>query len=329
MPIVAPAMGGIVTMDNFGSGSNAFGIHFVTIGNAGNANDAGAGGGTHSSPYGGVSYEYRIGKYEISQDILNKAKASGLSNINQVAAGQGPWTGSLPASNLNWYQGAAFVNWLNTSTGHQAAYDLTWTGSAWTMNLWSSGQAWHVGGENLYRHKDAYYFLPSETEWYKAAYHKNDGVTANYWDYATGSNAAPTAVANGTAAGTAVFGYASGVPGAPAAVDNAGGLSSYGTMGQNGNVWDWTESAYDGTNNSTSESRIIRGGVWYDPASVFVSSFRGDSSTRLDIDPANPNSGDNAGFRIASISSVPEPASAVMGLFMLGTAMLARRRQSH
>ena len=99
------------------------------------------------------------------------------------------------------------------------------------MTLWSSEEAWQIGaGKNLYRHKDAYYFLPSEDEWYKAAYHKNDGVTANYWDYATGSNTIPIAVASGTSAGTVVYDQPS-QPG-PSAVDNAGGLSPYGTRGQ-------------------------------------------------------------------------------------------------
>lgn len=55
------------------------------------------------------------------------------------------------------------------------------------------------------RHKDAYYFLPSEDEWNKAAYHQNDGVTANYWDYATGSNSIPSqALTDGALAGSAV-----------------------------------------------------------------------------------------------------------------------------
>jgi hypothetical protein len=40
--------------DSFGSGANTFTIDFVNIGNAGNADDAGAGGGLYSSPYGGV-----------------------------------------------------------------------------------------------------------------------------------------------------------------------------------------------------------------------------------------------------------------------------------
>jgi len=30
------------------------------------------------------------------------------------------------------------------------------------------------------RESDATYFIPTENEWYKAAYHKNDGVTGNY-----------------------------------------------------------------------------------------------------------------------------------------------------
>jgi len=209
--------------DSFGTGPNAFTIDFVNIGNAGNADDAGAGGGVYWQPYGGVPYEYRMGTFEISQDQITKATAGGLLN---VAAGA--WSGSQPAANMTWYEAAAFVNWLNTSTGHQAAYNLTFSGS-WSMTLWSSGDAWQAGGENLYRHKDAYYFLPSEDEWYKAAYHQNDGVTANYWDYATGSNSIPTAVASGTTAGTAVY---NDVAGSPAAVNNNGGLSAYGRWGR-------------------------------------------------------------------------------------------------
>ena len=63
--------------------------------------------------------------------------------------------------------------------------------------MWNSTEAWQVGGQNLYRHKDAYYFLASEDEWYKAAFHKNDGVMANYWLYATN----PDACVNGGGGG--------------------------------------------------------------------------------------------------------------------------------
>jgi hypothetical protein len=253
--------------DTFGSGANSFTIDFVTIGNPGNGDDAGAGGGLYSSPYGGVPYVYRMGVTEAASDWVAKAINLGLTNVIQ-----GGGTGMQPAVNMTWYEAAAFVNWLNTSTGHQAAYQLNGTNTA--LTLWTSAQAWQAGGENLYRHKDAYYFLPSEDEWYKAAYHKNDGVTANYWDYATASNTAPTAVASGTGAGTAVYGFAElgGPP--PAAVDNAGGLSAYGTRGQGGNVHDVIESAYDGSNDSPGEDRSILGGYLYYPAANLRSSFR-------------------------------------------------------
>src|SRR4029079_16891630 len=118
----------------------------------------------------------------------------------------------------------------------------------------------------------------SDDEWYKAAYHKNDGVTANYWDYATGSNTIPVSVESGTQDGTAVFDL---VPGVPAAVSEAGGLSPYGTRGQNGKAWEWMESAFDNINNSDREERTIRGGWANNPESTLRSSRRDGVSATL------------------------------------------------
>jgi formylglycine-generating enzyme required for sulfatase activity len=311
---VAGALALIVTSahaDTFGSGVETFSIDFVTVGNPGNGDDRAFDNAApdFSSPYGGVPYVYRMGVTEVSQDMIVNARVGG-ANVQA-----GPWSHSRAATYVTWYEAAEFVNWLNTSTGHQAAYDVTvvlgydYLG---TMNLWSSEQAWQLGGENLYRNKDAYYFLPNEDEWYKAAYHKNDGVTANYWDYATGSNSIPTAVASGTGAGTAVY---NGVTASPAAVDNSGGLSAYGTRGQGGNVFEWNESAYDGLNDSSSEPRVARGGDW----NYGESNLR---SSRRDIMDAS-NSFDFLGFRVAS---VPEPSAALLTFFGLGTLALRRRR---
>jgi hypothetical protein len=124
--------------DTFGITGNDFTIDFVTIGNAGNGDDAGAGGGNYSSPYGGVGYDYRIGTYEISQDQIDKATASGLANVTA-----GVWTGLQPAANMTWFEAAAFVNWLNTSTGHVAAYQLT---GVVALTPWASVDAWQAGG---------------------------------------------------------------------------------------------------------------------------------------------------------------------------------------
>ena len=259
-----------------------------------------------------MPYEYRVGKYEISQDTITKATASGMANVTA-----GPWTGNQPAAYISWYEAAAFVNFLNTDSGKTAAYDLTINNGIWSMALWSSEQAWTAGGTNLYRNKDAYYFLPSENEWYKAAYYNAAGT--NYFLYPTASSSVPTAVASGTDAGSAVYNNVASVP---AIVASAGGLSPYGTMGQGGNVWEWSESAFDGTNSSSSESRAIRGGDWQDPELYLRSSSRNLSGI--------PTSVSNImGFRVASVPSlsIPEPSTYALLLLGAGAIYFWKRRK--
>jgi len=299
-----------VRADTFGSGADTFTIDFVNIGNAGNAAD--------TTGYGAVPYEYRVGTYEITQDAITKATAGGLANVTA-----GEWTGNQPMAPISWYEAAAFVNWLNTSSGKTPAYDLTFSNGSWSMALWSSEQAWTAGGTNLYRNKDAFYFLPSENEWYKPAYYNAAGT--NYFLYPTASNTAPTAVASGTYADTAVYNFA-GLE--PAVVTNAGGLSPVLTMGQGGNVAEWMESSFDGTNSSASQDRAILGGsyqsFWYPGVTTnpLLSSARGIGVPSNEIR--------NVGFRVAS---VPEPSThalmALAGLTCGGWQMMRRRRLRH
>ena len=283
--------------DTFGTSGNEFTIDFVDIGNTGNAAD--------TTTYGAVPYEYRASIYEISQDAITKATASGMANVTA-----GAWTGNQPAANISWYEAAAFVNFLNTNSGKTAAYDLTFSSGSWSMALWSSEQAWTAGGTNLYRNKNAFYFLPSENEWYKAAYYNPAG--SNYFLYPTASSSVPTAVASGTNEGSAVYRPAL----VPAIVDSAGGSSPHGTMGQGGNVREWNESAFDDSNNISSElRRAIRGGGW---ANAEIS-LR--SSNRLGADPTGEVG--NLGFRVAS---VPEPSAYAL-LLMAGAGWLLWKRR--
>jgi hypothetical protein len=274
----------------------ALAIDFAYVGNAGNGNDSGSS-GIYSSLYGAVDYDYRMSITEISASMLFTA---GLPS--------GSWLGNQPAT-INWFQAASFANWLNTSTGHQPAYQLN--AGLTALALWSSGEAWQTGGENLYRHKDAHYFLPSEDEWYKAAYHQNNGATADYWDYATSSNSVPTAVASGSATGTAV--YHRGSFSTPSDVEISGGASAYGTIGQGGNVWEWTESANDGSNDSGSEYRAFRGGFWNSNESNLRASTRNYNAPSV-IDYS-------VGFRVAS---VPEPSA--LAILLVGLLALVGRR---
>ncbi len=294
LPLTVPA----AHADTFGSGGNTFTIGFVPIGNAGNAADG--------SGYGAVPYNFNMSTFAISQDQIVKATASGA-----ISLGGGAWVGSQPAANVKWYHAAAFVNYLNTSTGHAKAYNLD-TGAT-ALTLWTPSDAGY-DASNLYRNRNAYYFLPSENEYYKAAYYDPNKVGgAGYWLYATGSNSIPTPVASGTTAGTAVYNNNPVVQ--PAAVDQSGGLSPYGTRGQTGNVYEWMETAADGVNNSPSENRALRGGYYYFNEGPLASSLHADLVPSF--------LGGTIGFRVAS---VPEPSCVVL---MLGSGLifLARRRR--
>ena len=293
--------------ESFGSGANAFSMDFVTIGNPGNAADTtGA-----PNPVGAVAYTYQIGKYEVSREMILKAtSAGGLGITLEDMTSFGGNGANRPATGVSWNEAARFVNWLNTSKGYQAAYNFTTSGANDNITLWGAGQ---YSGSNQYRHKDAYYFLPTLDEWYKAAYGSSSGT---WYNFPNGSDSAPTAVTGGTAANTAVYGQSNSA--GPADITNAGGLSPYGTMAQGGNAWEWNETAYDGSNNSASENREMRGGSWGNGSSIFLDA----SNSRANNSPTNALS--NYGFRVAS---VPEPGSA--SLVILGlAAVLARRRRS-
>lgn len=290
----ASVNGQTITTQTFGSGANQFSIDFVEVGNPGNAAD--------DTGFGAVGYTYNLGKYEISRDQILKANAvAGLGITLQEMASYGGNGFSRPATGISWNEAAMFVNYLNTSQGKQAAYLFDVSGN---IQLWSSVRA---AGTNLYRHKNAYYFLPSIDEWYKGGYGSPNGI---WYDYPNGSDSAPTSVTQG--ASGAVYGQ-SAFQG-PADVTNAGGLSAWETMAQGGNAAEWTETAFDGSNNSATEDRELRGGSW---------DFGGlNTIGRVGFRP----SGDNYdfGFRVAS---VPEPSS--LCLLLAGGALLmaARRRK--
>lgn len=325
LALVLCGCGGLVSVrpgvaDTFGSGSNSFSIAFVSVGNAGNQGDPNARG-----QIGGVPYNYRISTYEISQGQIDMASAGGLQGVTA-----GAWSADQPAAFLKWYEAAAFANWLNTSTGNVPAYNLTYNGgsdnSSWVMSLWSPEDAWQNGGQNLYRNKNAHYFLPSDDEWFKAAFQMNDGVTANYWNYPTASNSAPTPVASGTAAGTAV--YAQSLTAPPADVNQAGGPSAYGTVGQGGNVWEWMETSSTGSNTVPYADRTLMGGSSQDQSQVL-------QATNMTPFNANPAFEDTyIGFRVASaevgIGIVPEPSTYCLGLTGMacgGFSIWLRRRR--
>ena len=104
--------------------------------------------------------------------------------------------GDKPVNYVSWYDAVRFCNWLHNGrpTGVQDA--TTTEGGTYTLTGERSIAAGTdpTHGANG-RNTGAKFWLPSENEWYKAAYHQpagQGGDADNYWLYPTQSNAAPT-----------------------------------------------------------------------------------------------------------------------------------------
>jgi formylglycine-generating enzyme required for sulfatase activity len=91
-----------------------------------------------------------------------------------------------PVNYVSWADAARFANWLHNGqpTGAQDA-STTEDGSYFLNGIseFNDGQL-----EDVVREPDATWVIPTDNEWYKAAYHKNDGVTGNYWNFPTGTD---------------------------------------------------------------------------------------------------------------------------------------------
>jgi formylglycine-generating enzyme required for sulfatase activity len=111
--------------------------------------------------------------------------------------------------------------------------------------------------------------------------------------------------------------YGLGISSGPVDITDAGGQSAWGTIGQGGNVWEWLETATDGSNSNGAEMRDQRGGSWFSQA------YAVNSSIRVEQNPFVENEY-NTGFRVAS--SIPEPSSHYL-LALGGFVMFLRRRR--
>jgi formylglycine-generating enzyme len=286
------------TADSFGSGANSFDVEFVTIGNPGNPPDA------NPNPAGAVPYSYRIGKYEISEQMVDKANALGGLGITKDARGP-----DKPATSVTWYEAARFVNWLNTSTGNAPAYKFDGAGA---FQLWAPSDPGYDAA-NLYRNKRAMYFLPSLNEWHKAAYY--DPAAGVYYDYPTGSDSVPDGIdfVGDPTFDAVFFDGASNLD--PNSITDVGMLSPYGTRGQGGNVAEWDETAFDRVNNVAGEHRRASGGAWVSGPNVLAA-----WNTLIGDGPSFESS--RIGFRVVSI---PEPPTLWLSAAMLITGSLRRR----
>jgi formylglycine-generating enzyme required for sulfatase activity len=311
-------------------------IETVPVGNSGNPGEQSRLAQGDPTFYGGVAYTFWIGKFEVTAgqytEFLNAVAASDTydlhhprmdydadptregCNIKQLGA-PGSYTYTVapdwadrPVNYVSWADAARFANWMHNGqpTGAQ---DLTTTeDGAYFLNGISEGN--DTALEDVLREPDATWAIASEDEWYKAAYHMNDGVTGNYWSRPTGTNSAvsgqvvdPDPGNNATCGGTTI--------GAPYYRTEVGehenSASPYGTFDQGGNVMEFTEAVPE------SDIRRMRGGSWNMGCSQV-------SSSQVDDVMHSSDELNDLGFRVVTLAepaSQPVPALSDLGLLAL------------
>lgn len=324
-----PAVAGTVSFD------------FAHVGNAGNVGELSGDGAFGNGPeaiVGAVSYNYAISKAEVTNaqyiEFLNAVAAtdsfggadSTLYNTNMGSNARGGITRSgapggytystkpnmdnKPVNYVSFFDAMRFTNWLHNGQGSGDTETGVYT----------------IGNRvDEVRSADAKFWIPSEDEWYKAAYHDATSGTAGvYFDYATGSNRQPTpATANSLGdisnPGSGVVNYVqradwNGQDGNVTTVGSAGiaSASPYGTFDQNGNVWEWNEAVI------SSSARGLRGGSWSLDFSDVRADFRFSANPRVEAP--------SVGFRVAT---VPEPSTVLLGALATGGLLIRRRGSDH
>lgn len=307
-------------------------IKMVTVGNPGNSSDV-ARVAESDAVYGRVDYIYQIGKYPVTigqyKDFLNAVDpeginpygiynshlatnpniagisfdASGISGAKYAVmspAGFVPRRGvsgaNRPVTYVSWFDAARFANWMTNGQGAGG----TETG-AYTLNGVTSGDA-------VAANPGAKFRMPTENEWYKAAFYSPNyggrGVPG-YYRYATQSDSDPgnkigrdANQANYYIPPPAGFGFSVTKVDTRDDTQNyltdvgafSGSRSFYGTFDQSGNLYQWND--LDGAAVSAS-LRGLRAGA----SGINLTAFDLSYSNRLTYAPESEG---KFGFRLAT-----------------------------
>ena len=245
----------------------------------------------------------------VTMDFVDITGQTSNFRMAQLEVTNGQWDALIggsggpanePKGYLDFKDAALFINALNTAGGYQPAYNFV----AGAFATWSAVDA--AGGTNLYRHKDAVYFLPTDDEWKDAA-HWTGSVLQSH---ATPSGAQPTqAEANWGSSGPWAVG--------------SGALELNGTYDMQGNVVEIMENFANGTTYpvGVNTAHRARGGSWGLGSYALPHTF-----TYVSVNEDVPTPTNYFGMRVASVPmEIPEPAT--MSLLALSGLALLRRKK--
>jgi len=275
---------------------------WVLVDDPGNAPD--------DTGFGEIEYVYRIGKFEVTNadysQFLNATSASdpgGLYNSSMRISR----TGSLgsfsyvaqdgrenePVTYVSFWNAARYANWVHHGMPTAAQGAETTEDGAYTIT--QAG----ILENSVARNMGARVFLPSENEWYKAAWYKGGGPDAGYWEYPTGSDQPPVPEAPPGGLNSANYDRP-----LPDWFTDVGAYSlttsPYGAYDQAGNAFEWTEAIVDEfpTQGAPPLARIVRGGSFNLTAMILRASVRNEY-----LKPIAAIDYFDVGFRLAALMS--------------------------
>ena len=300
-------------------------IDLVPVGDAGNAADATTGFGAVAADYAIARTSITIEQYVTFLNAVARADRHGLYDTSMstdlAVAGitrvgrPGCYSYSVmnndgsaanrPITYVSWFDAARFANWMANGQPSGKQNARTTENGAYNLAKATGGKAVPRNAINPNTRAAPTFFIPTENEWYKAAYFTPDkGGSPGYYLYATQQDIAPAnnpAATSGPIANylvgpiysvtqSAVFSPTQNYLTDVGAFATSG--SYYGTFDQNGNVYQWND-----LSGAAGKFRGLRGGFWAGGAvTLQKSTFTQATATRQAND---------TGIRLVGTLSVP------------------------
>jgi hypothetical protein len=326
----------------------SYGIDFVTVGDPGNPPYAG--GGPFNRPEnigrGGVGYEYRIAKNEVTTgqwlEFVNTFAPNSVGTpwegigdglrwggVRRFLPGPNgelyrlqdesiPHIAEVPVLNIPWRHAAMYVNWLHHDKAPSTDAILSGVYEVSTFGVDENGSI----TDQATRSEDARFWIPSLDEQYKAFYYdpaKFGPNEAGWWQYPNRSDELP--VQAGPGEGNSNAGLGSVLHNPVGSYPDA--QSPWGLLDTSGGASEWSEEFFVDLITGRRLGRASKGSNLVFPQPNMPFDLAIVDGIEFPSSGAHPDTGIGTGLRIAAL--VPAPGSTFLGLVVALT--IARRRR--